>query len=134
MTAARRHLTGGGGEAGYRSRTPEAQLSELIEAGLTTCVGVLGTDSVARSPMALLAKVKALTEDGLSCYMWTGAYAVPPPTVTGSLKLDIMAIEEVLGVGEVRGTLTVRQCIAALCVYGSVRMRTWVCRLPADCC
>ncbi|KAG5187520.1 hypothetical protein JKP88DRAFT_267875 [Tribonema minus] len=95
------HLAGGGGEAGFRSRTPEAQLSEIVEAGITTCVGVLGTDAVARAPLALLAKVKALREEGLSAYMWTGAYAVPPPTLTGCARRDVMAVEEVIGVGEV---------------------------------
>ena len=43
------HLAGGGGEAGPASRTPEAALSQLIQSGLTTVVGVTGTDSVMRS-------------------------------------------------------------------------------------
>ena len=43
------HVCGGGGESGPASRTPEAQLSELLNAGMTTVVGVLGTDSVSRS-------------------------------------------------------------------------------------
>jgi hypothetical protein len=42
------HITGGGGEAGPASRTPEASLSELLDAGLTTVVGTLGTDCVSR--------------------------------------------------------------------------------------
>lgn len=42
------HLIGGGGEAGPASRTPECQLSELLDAGITTVVGVLGTDCVSR--------------------------------------------------------------------------------------
>ena len=33
------HLTGGGGEIGPYSRVPEAKLHEMIEAGITTCVG-----------------------------------------------------------------------------------------------
>ena len=40
---------GGGGEAGPASRCPEAQLSQLIDAGITTAVGVLGTDGISRS-------------------------------------------------------------------------------------
>jgi len=52
------HLTGGGGELGPESRTPESQLSELTSAGLTTVIGVLGTDSVSRSLENLLAKTK----------------------------------------------------------------------------
>lgn len=36
------HATGGGGEKGPASRTPEAKLEQLIEAGITCLVGVLG--------------------------------------------------------------------------------------------
>lgn len=43
------HVAGGGGEAGPASRTPEARLSELLLAGITTVVGLTGTDSVSRS-------------------------------------------------------------------------------------
>ena len=43
------HVTGGGGEAGPVSRCPEASLHEFIEAGITTVVGVSGTDSETRS-------------------------------------------------------------------------------------
>ncbi|MDK2684030.1 beta-aspartyl-peptidase, partial [Vibrio vulnificus] len=32
------HLTGGGGEAGFASRTPQVTLSHLIQAGSTTVV------------------------------------------------------------------------------------------------
>ncbi|CAF3946882.1 unnamed protein product [Rotaria sordida] len=42
------HAIGGGGEQGPYSRTPESRLSELIRGGLTTIVGVLGTDGVTR--------------------------------------------------------------------------------------
>jgi len=52
------HLTGGGGELGPESRTPESRLSELTTVGLTTVIGVLGTDSVSRSLENLLAKTK----------------------------------------------------------------------------
>lgn len=42
------HVTGGGGEMGPASRTPEGKISELLEAGITTVVGILGTDCVSR--------------------------------------------------------------------------------------
>ena len=48
------HVTGGGGEGGPRSRTPEIVLSELISCGTTSLVGVSGTDSVTRSLPNLL--------------------------------------------------------------------------------
>ena len=40
--------------------------SVIACAGVTTAVGLLGTDSATRSPKALLAKTKALNEEGLS--------------------------------------------------------------------
>ncbi|MCK4600570.1 beta-aspartyl-peptidase, partial [Candidatus Bipolaricaulota bacterium] len=92
------HLLGGGGEDGPTSRVPEISLSTLTEAGITTAVGVLGTDSITRYPEALLAKVKALRAEGLSAYMYTGSYHLPSPTITGSVKRDIVLIEEIIGV------------------------------------
>lgn len=92
------HLIGGGGEMGPRSRTPEATLSGLSTAGITTAVGVLGTDGLTRSPAALLAKVRGLEQEGLSAYMYTGAYHLPSPTVTGSVRDDLILIDKVVGV------------------------------------
>ena len=92
------HLIGGGGEDGPTSRVPEIALSELTQAGITTVIGVLGTDNVTRSPEALLAKVKALREEGISAYMYTGSYHIPSVTITGSVRRDIALIEEVIGV------------------------------------
>jgi beta-aspartyl-dipeptidase (metallo-type) len=94
------HVTGGGGEMGPASRTPEAKLAELVAAGCTTVVGILGTDSVSRSLENLLFKLRALEHDGLTTLMWTGAYQVPLPTLTGSVKRDVTLIDKVLGVGE----------------------------------
>ncbi len=92
------HLIGGGGEDGSTSRVPEINLSTLTSAGITTVVGVLGTDSITRTPEALLAKVKALRAEGLSAWMYTGAYHLPSPTITGSVTRDLALIDEVLGV------------------------------------
>ncbi|MGF1679788.1 beta-aspartyl-peptidase [Photobacterium minamisatsumaniensis] len=92
------HLTGGGGEAGFASRTPQVTLSKLIKAGTTTVIGVLGTDGISRSPRDLYAKASALREEGLSAYMHTGSYEVPTKTITGSIRDDIAFIPAVLGV------------------------------------
>ncbi|MCX7024030.1 MAG: hypothetical protein NT080_05350 [Spirochaetes bacterium] len=51
------HVSGGGGEGGFHTRTPELRVSDALHAGVTTVVGVLGTDGVARSVEALVAKV-----------------------------------------------------------------------------
>ena len=94
------HVTGGGGEAGPGSRVPEAPLSQLLRGGLTTVVGVLGMDSVTRSPDVLLAKVTALNRGAITAFMWTGAYSVLPevPTVTGSIQRDLALISTCIGV------------------------------------
>jgi len=95
------HLLGGGGEGGFRTRTPEIQLSSIVRAGVTTVVGCLGTDDVTRRPESLLAKAMQLDEEGVSTYIYTGSYQFPPPTITGSVRKDIALIPKVIGVGEV---------------------------------
>ena len=94
------HLTGGGGEAGMNTRVPPLQLSQLTAGGVTTAVGVLGTDDTVRSPAELLANARGLIADGLSAYCYTGGYHVPPVTLTGSVRGDIVHIDLMLGVGE----------------------------------
>jgi beta-aspartyl-dipeptidase (metallo-type) len=95
------HMTGGGGEGGYATRTPELQLSDAVRGGITTVVGCLGTDGVTRSLANLLAKSRGLDEEGISTYMYTGYYAVPVRTITGSIEQDLQLIDKVIGVGEV---------------------------------
>ncbi len=92
------HITGGGGEGSFHTRTPELQLSELVEYGITTVVGLLGTDGITRSVDNLYAKTRALCEEGVSAYMLTGAYGYPGPTITGEVDRDIVFIKEILGV------------------------------------
>lgn len=92
------HITGGGGEGSFHTRTPELQLSELVEYGITTVVGLLGTDGITRSVDNLYAKTRALCEEGVSAYMLTGAYGYPGPTITGEPDRDIVFIKEILGV------------------------------------
>ena len=95
------HIAGGGGEAGFKTRTPEMRLTDATLAGVTTVIGTRGTDGMARSMEALVAKAKALREEGISCWIYTGAYQVPVQTITGRIESDIMMIEEIIGVGEV---------------------------------
>lgn len=91
------HIIGGGGEGSFKTRVPEITLSKLIEAGITTVVGLLGTDSTTRNVENLVAKAKALKEEGVSVYVHTGAYEYPSPTLTGSVKKDIAFVDEVIG-------------------------------------
>jgi beta-aspartyl-dipeptidase (metallo-type) len=95
------HLIGGSGEEGFASRTPEIQLSEIVTQGITTVVGVLGVDATTRPPISLLAKVKGLKEEGMTAFLYTGHYGIPPATFSGSVRNDLMIVEEVIGVGEI---------------------------------
>jgi beta-aspartyl-dipeptidase (metallo-type) len=95
------HLLGGGGEAGPWSRTPEITLTKITRAGVTTVVGLLGTDDVSRRPETLLAKAMQLEQEGISAYIYSGSYHLPPATVTGSLRKDIALIPKVVGIGEI---------------------------------
>ena len=91
------HITGGGGEDGFRSRIREIDITQLIRGGITTVVGLLGTDGTTRSMENLVAKTKALNEEGVTAYCLTGSYEYPSPTLTGSVAKDIMFIQEILG-------------------------------------
>lgn len=92
------HVTGGGGEQGPASRVPEIRLSELVTNGVTTVLGMLGTDGISRSLENLLFKCRALEEEGVSTYMLTGSYRYPSPTLTGSVMRDISLIDKIVGV------------------------------------
>jgi beta-aspartyl-dipeptidase (metallo-type) len=94
------HVTGGGGEGGFATRVPPVPLSRFTRAGVTTVVGTLGTDDLARSPGELLAAVYALREQGLSAFAWCGGYHLPPATLTGSVRGDIVYLDPVIGIGE----------------------------------
>ncbi|MCH6483881.1 beta-aspartyl-peptidase [Pseudoxanthomonas sp. LH2527] len=94
------HVTGGGGEAGFASRVPAPTLSRYTRSGVTTVVGLLGTDDVARGTRELVAHVNALREEGLSAWGYAGGYHLPPATLTGSVRTDLAFIDCLLGVGE----------------------------------
>ena len=66
------HITGGGGESGFASRVPPVPVSRFTRAG----------------------------EEGISAWCHTGGYHVPPVTLTGSVRDDIVFIDPVIGVGE----------------------------------
>ena len=95
------HLLGGSGEEGFSTQTPEIVLSEIAPHGITTVVGALGVDTTMKTMAGLLARVKGLREEGLTAYLWSGGYNVPPTTVTGSIRDDMLFIDEVIGAGEI---------------------------------
>ena len=91
------HMNGAGGEGGPQYRTPPIQFSEFVKAGITSVVGLLGTDGFARSLKALLMKARALEQEGISTWIYTGAYQYPSPTITESILSDIILIDKVIG-------------------------------------
>jgi len=95
------HIAGAGGEGGPSTRTPELALSGMFAGGVTTVIGCLGTDGLTRSVESVLMKAKSLRHEGASAWIWTGAYQVPTPSITGDVGRDIALIDEIIGVGEV---------------------------------
>lgn len=92
------HAIGGGGEAGMLSRVPPLQERKIAESGVTSLVGLLGTDGYTRGVKELVAKIKGFKEWGLSAWALTGSYQVPSITITGSVGDDITFIDEIIGV------------------------------------
>jgi beta-aspartyl-dipeptidase (metallo-type) len=95
------HLIGAGGEHGFTSRMPEIALHEIVSAGVTTVVGLLGTDTVTRHLECLHAKTRQLDDEGITAYMYTGGFELPPSTLTGSVMKDVVMIDKVIGAGEI---------------------------------
>jgi beta-aspartyl-dipeptidase (metallo-type) len=94
------HITGGGGEDGPASRVPPLALSKLTQAGVTSCIGVLGTDGSTRTMRELVATTLGLRAQGISAWCYTGSYQYPPLSLTGSVRDDIVYVDPIIAVGE----------------------------------
>jgi len=113
------HICGAGGEGGFKTRTPEIKMTDLTVAGVTTVIGLLGTDGIGRSMENLVSKAKGLKEEGISAYVFTGSYQVPVRTLTGEIMKDITMIDEIIGVGEIaisdhRSSQPMKECVTKL--------------------
>ncbi len=95
------HIIGGGGEKGPCSRIGEISFDEIVLSGITTVVGLLGADGKTKSLNSLYAKAKALQLNGLTTYIYTGSYELPPLTLTDDVTNDLLLIDKVIGVGEI---------------------------------
>ncbi|RDB34852.1 beta-aspartyl-peptidase [Exiguobacterium sp. RIT594] len=95
------HPIGGGGEGGFSTRTSPLSATDFLEAGVTTVVGLLGTDGWTRTGIDLLAHVRGYTSQGIRSFLLSGSYAVPPVSITKSIAEDILLINEVIGIGEI---------------------------------
>lgn len=94
------HVTGGGGEGGFATRISPLPLSRYTHNGVTSVIGLLGTDDCARTTQELVANLLALREQGLGAWGYCGGYHLPPTTLTGSVRGDIAFIDPLIGVGE----------------------------------
>jgi len=95
------HILGGGGGNGFASRVPPIRLSQLTRAGITTVVGMLGFDRTTRNMEALLGLARGLDEEGVTTFLLSGATTEHPvPTLTGTIRQDILYVDKVIGVGE----------------------------------
>src|SRR4051812_4027244 len=76
------HLLGGSGEGGFSKQTPEIRVGEILLGGITTVVGTLGVDTTMKNMPGLVGRAKALREEGLTAFAWTGGDGGaprPPP-------------------------------------------------------
>jgi beta-aspartyl-dipeptidase (metallo-type) len=92
------HINGAGGEGGPATRTLPLTPNDMIFNGITTVIGLLGTDGYTRSLFELLYQVRRMKAYGVNAYMLTGSYQVPSPTLTGSISKDILIVPEIMGV------------------------------------
>ncbi len=95
------HIIGAGGERGFGSRMPEIMVGQIVSAGVTTVVGLLGTDTMTRNMACLHAKASQLWSEGITTYIYTGGFELPPTTLTGSVVDDVVMIDKIIGTGEI---------------------------------
>jgi len=95
------HIIGAGGEQGFASRISPLDIQEILRTGVTTVVGLLGADGCTRSLECLYAHAKALELQGITTFIYSGSYSVPPVTLTGSMTRDLVLIDKVIGIGEI---------------------------------
>jgi beta-aspartyl-dipeptidase (metallo-type) len=92
-----RFLGGGEGD-GPGARMAELSFDEIVAGGITTAVGLLGTDIRFKTLPMLLRRANELANEGLTTFVYTGAMALPPPTLLADVFSDIVLIDRVLGV------------------------------------
>ena len=92
------HPLGGGDYEGPLGRVTDIELGDIVRAGITTAVGVLGSDYDARNLNDLFMKSRELQMGGITALFYTGSFFLPPVTLTGAVRRDIMVVESCIGV------------------------------------
>lgn len=91
------HIIGAGGKHGFSSITPEIMVDGLASCGTTTVVGLLGTDGSTKGVKPLYAKCKALDQEGITAYMFTGYFGLDPMHITNNVQDEMIFIDKVIG-------------------------------------
>ena len=61
---------------------------------------MLGTDTTTRTVADLLAASRGLDALGITTFCYTGGYAVPPVTLTGTARGDLVHVDRIIAIGE----------------------------------
>lgn len=85
---------------GYATRTPEVLLSSITTSGVTTVVGCLGTDGTTRHVASLLAKARGLEAEGISTYIYTGAYELPTQPLPAVCAVILLLLIKLLALAK----------------------------------
>ena len=91
------HFTGANDGQGPVGHTYDVSWRDIVESGVTTAVGTLGGEMEVRSLEGLYWKAVELELMGLTTYIYTGCFHIPPPTITGSVRRDVIMLEKVRG-------------------------------------
>lgn len=91
------HFIGGGDGDGPLARMPELSFTDIASAGITTAVGLLGSEVEAKNLNQLLRKANELDRLGLTTFIYTGSMQLPAPFLTSSIRSDIVLIDKVIG-------------------------------------
>jgi beta-aspartyl-dipeptidase (metallo-type) len=91
------HFTGANDGQGPIGHTYDVSWRDIVESGVTTVVGTLGEEMGVRSLEQLYWKAIELELMGLTTYIYTGCFHIPPTTITGSVRRDVILIDKVKG-------------------------------------
>ena len=91
------HFTGANDGQGPIGHTYDVSWRDIVESGVTTAVGTLGEEMRVRSLEQLYWKAIELELMGLTTYIYTGCFHIPPTTITGSVRKDVILIDKVKG-------------------------------------
>jgi beta-aspartyl-dipeptidase (metallo-type) len=91
------HITGADDSQGPYGHTYDASYQDIVESGVTTAVGTLGGELWVRTLEQLYWKAIELEMMGLTTYIYTGCFHIPPPTITGTVRGDVILIDKVRG-------------------------------------